>query len=177
MLPSVAINVWCLFCRSCSNSHVRKLPQGTGQLQQGEDFDTAQAAEGIPTADHEPFGGSDADGTGLSGDEADSEENRDVNVDGPSSGGRGFGALGAEGAGSGSSSPGHRRQQQQGLQKQLQTAKLSKYEAGKLEQAKQRHKAQIAQPKVRLQACLPARYAMCSGSLSAPMIVVLGIAG
>ena len=85
-----------------------------------------------------------ADGasTGLDEDnEPDSEEARDV--DGPTSPGPDLG--------SGSSSGPHAvqyRSQQQAKSKQLQVAKLSKFEAERLEQAKQRHRTQIAQPKV-----------------------------
>jgi hypothetical protein len=147
-------------------------------LPQGVDFDTAEAGEDIPTADDDPFGGSDADEATNIGDGADSEGARDVDEDGPSSSssGRGFGALGAGGAGSNGSSGHSRQQQQQGLQKQLHTAKLSKYETGKLEQAKQRHKAQIAHPKVTLQACSPAGSATCWQSLSAALHAAPGIA-
>lgn len=67
-----------------------------------------------------------------------------MDEDGPSTSSSG-GPFGGEGADSGSGgSLAHRR----GRQKQLQVAKLSKFEAGRMEQAKQRHKQQIARPKV-----------------------------
>ncbi len=106
-------------------------------------MDTAQGHDDdAPVADIDAAGGSHGEAS-ISGDEdADSEEARDVDEPSSSSGG-GLGGPGLDG--SSGSSGGHRR----GRQKQLQVTKLSKFEAGRLEQAKRRHKEQIARPKVR----------------------------
>lgn len=92
------------------------------QLQELDALDTAQ-----PHDDDAP----------LSDDPSGTDDNTE-DVDGP-------GSSSGPGAGNNDGSRG-RSQRQPG--QQLQAAKLSKYEAAKLEQAKQRHKAQIAQPKV-----------------------------
>lgn len=98
-------------------------------------------------SDSDADAASDADGP-------DSEEARDV--DGPSTAfnssssssqgpGRVAGSSSNSGAGGHEHSAGRQRH---GGRSQLQVTKLSKFEAGRLQQAKQRHKAQIAQPKV-----------------------------
>lgn len=105
-------------------------------------FDEPDAAEGAPDTVADSLLGEDAtDGSGRSGDEADSEEARDV--DGPPSASSSTAAAGRD-AGVGN----HTHSRQPHKQKHLQLAKLSKFEAGRLELAKQKHKAQIAQPKV-----------------------------
>lgn len=105
-------------------------------------FDETDAAEGVPDTAAVSLLAEDAiTSPGESGDEADSEEARDV--DAPPSASSSMAAAGPD-AGVGN----HTHSRQPHKQKQLQLAKLSKFEAGRLELAKQKHKAQIAQPKV-----------------------------
>ena len=133
-------------CRSGSSPAAA----GSSLQQEEEGLDTAQGHDddGMLAADNPDS--SDAEGSaGLSdGGDADHEGARDVDGPGGSSGGYAAG----HGPAISSSSPGHARR---GRQRQaLHVAKLSKLEAGRLEQAKQRHRQTIAQPKVR---CCPNR--------------------
>lgn len=123
------------------------------QQQHEEGLDTAQGHDDDDVLPANDPDGSDAEGSAVMSDggDADSEGPRDV--DGLGSNDNGTRTAGQGSGGSSSSSPSHTRRGRQ--RQQLHVAKLSNLEAGRLEQAKQRHRQQIAQPKVRC--CLAGR--------------------
>lgn len=106
----------------------------------GDDHDAAADSHDAANDDFDPEQYADD----SSGSEADNETAKDTDDTGPS------------GAGHRKHHSPHSSRQPQ----QLQVAHLSKFEAERLQQAKQRHKQQVTQPKVRLRTCLSILIAM-----------------